>query len=184
MSDLETLRTTPTPRPAALCGRYARRIDSIFGFVLYGALWFFVACGMATAALFLGMWIVGPHPGAVAKAFVLGGWIGAFVGAWALYWRWVRSRLAPARRLIRDGVLVDGTVKAARRLSIRGTPFTHATVVWQDASGERSAGVSMSGHPRELDPGATVPVMYVPGYRYCAAFPKNGKLVAASLARD
>jgi hypothetical protein len=182
MSDLDTLRSTPTPRPAAMCRRYARRIDSIFGFVVYGLLWFFVACGMATAALFLGIWIVGPQPGPVGMTIVMVMWGSAFVGAWVLFWLWVRRRLGPATLLFRDGTIVDATVQKSRRLSMRGAPFTHATVVWRDATRERSAGVSIGGHPPELDEGRTVPIMYVPDYGYCAAFPIAGKLVPASLA--
>lgn len=167
-----------------MCRRYARRIDSIFGFILYGILWFCVACGMATAALFLGIWIVGPNPSGFAKVVVMGLWAGGFVGAWVLFWLWVRRRLGPATRLFRDGVIVDATVKTARRLTIKGAPFTHATVVWQDATRERSAGVSIGGHPPELDVGRTFAVMFVGDYGYCAAFPIAGKLVAASLASD
>jgi len=184
MTDLEQLRNAPVPRPAAMCRRHARRIDSNFGFIAYGLLWFFVANGLATAALFLGIWIVGPKPGPVGFTFVMTLWAGAFIGAWVMFGLWVRRRRGPATRLFRDGTVVDATVQTVRRLSMRGAPFTHATVVFRDATRERKAGVSMGGHPPELSEGRTVPLLYIPDYGYCAAFPVAGKLIAASLARD
>ena len=184
MSDLETFRSTPTPRPVAMCRRYARRIDSIFGFILYGLLWFFVAAVAIPAASFLGTWIVGPQPGPVGVTIVMFMWGSAFVGGWVLFGLWVRRRLGRATRLFRDGTIVDATVHKTRRRSMRGAPFTHATVMWRDATRERSAGVSVGGHPPELDEGRVVAVMYVDGYDYCAAFPIAGKLVPASCAEQ
>lgn len=181
MTDLDTLRETPVPRPAALCRRLARRIDSIWGFVAYGALWFFVACLFATAALFAGIALVGPSPSGAAKVLVFGAWAGAFIGAWVLFALWVRRRIGPAVRLFRDGTFVEGTVHAVRHLTIRGAPFCHATLHVRDGGTMRSAGLSLGGHPPQLAQGATIPVLMVPHYDYCAAFPIAGRIVPASL---
>lgn len=163
-----------------MCRRYSLRIDSIFGFVVYGLLWFFFACGLATLALFVGIWIVGSNPGDFAKAVVLAAWLGGFVGAWVLYALWVGRRLGRARELVRNGVIVDAIVSETHRTTPRGTPYTHTILVWSDATSEHRARISIGGHPQELDEGRSVPVMFVRDYAYCAAFPIGGKMVLAS----
>lgn len=177
MTDLELLQRTPLPRPTALCHRFARKVDSILGFIAYGALWFFVSCLSATLALFLGIAIVGDQPSVVGKVLVAGMWITGFVGAWVLFALWVRRRVGPARRLFRDGTFTEAKVESVRHMSMRGAPFTHATL----ALGDRRIGLSMGGHPPELHEGAAIAVLVVPDYGYCATFPIHGKLIAASI---
>lgn len=177
MTDLELLQSTPVPRPPPLCRRFARKLDSIFGFIAYATLWFFVSCLSATLTLFLGIAIVGDDPGVVGKVLVAGMWITGFVGAWVLFALWVRRRIVPARRLFREGTFAEAQVVAVRRMSIRGAPFTHATL----ALGDRRIGLSMGGHPPELNEGAAITVLVVPDYGYCATFPIAGKLSAASI---
>ncbi|HWB78341.1 MAG TPA: hypothetical protein VG755_25420 [Nannocystaceae bacterium] len=177
MTDLELLQCTPVPRPSDLCRRYARKIDSIFGFIAYGLLWFFVSCLFATAGLFLGIAIVGDGPSVVGMVFVAAMWITGFVGAWVLFALWVRRRIGPARRLFRDGTFAEATVGSVHHLSMRGAPFTRAVL----AVGDRRIGLSMGGHPRELHEGATITVLVVPDYGYCATFPIAGRLIAASI---
>ena len=177
MTDLELLQRTPVPRPAALCRRFARKVDSILGFIAYGALWLFVSSLPATLGLLLGIAIVGDHPGVAGKVFVAGMWIAGFVGAWVLFALWVRRRIGPARRLFRDGTFADAKVESVRRMSIRGAPFTRATLTLAD----RRIGLSMGGHPPELHEGATIAVLVVADYGYCATFPIAGRLIAASI---
>lgn len=177
MTDLEHLQRTPVPRPAALCRRFARKLDSIFGFVAYGILWFCVSCLSATVGLFLGIAIVGDPPSLAEKILVGGMWVAGFVGAWVLFALWVRRRIGPARRLFRDGTFAEATVESVRHMSMRGAPFTRATLTL----GDRRIGLSMGGHPRELHEGATITVLVVPDYGYCATFPIAGKLVAAAM---
>lgn len=180
MTDLELLRSTPTPRPREVCRRF--RLDSIWGFVLYGALWFFVSCLFATAGLFAALAVVDTPPTPLGKVVVMGAWGSGFVLAWVLFAMWVRRRLAPAAVLFRDGSFGDARVEAVHHLSIRGAPFTRATLRIDGATGRPTIGLSMGGHPPELREGAVVPVLWVPGHRYCATFPLGGRLVAASLS--
>jgi hypothetical protein len=176
-NELELLRGSTPPRPDALCRRLSRRIDSIWGFIAYGALWFFIANGIATAAMFAAIAMVDTPSSAAGRAFVLVMWAGAFIGAWVLFGWWVRRRLGPARRLFREGVLLDATVQAVQHLRIRGAPFTRATVGWPDGA----AVMSVGGHPAAIVQGANVPVLVVPGYGYCATFPIAGRIVPASV---
>jgi hypothetical protein len=179
MTDLERLQSAPVPRPDVLCRRLAGTVDSIFGFIAYGLVWFFVSCFFATAGLFLGIWIVGKDPGTAGKVFAAGLWVSGFVGAWVLFALWVRRRIGPARRLFRDGTFADATVEKVRHMRIRSAPFTHATLVLP--GGTHRVGMSMGGHPPEVAEGVTIPVLFIPDYGYCATFPVGGKLVTASI---
>ena len=181
MTDLEALRAEAPPRSAALCRRFARRIDSIWGFIGYGLVWFFVSWGIATIALLLSVWIVGAQEARAAPAFVIAAWTGALVGSWVLFGWWVRRRSGPAKRLFRDGVIVDATVRAVRHLRIRGAPFTHATLTLADGTRERMVGLSIGGHPAELAEGVAIAVLWMPDYGYCATFPFGGRMVPVSL---
>lgn len=177
MTDLELLQRTPVPRPADLCRRYARKIDSIFGFIVYGLLWVFVSNVAALLGLLLGAAIVGDQPGVVGQTVVTGLGIGGFVGAWVLFALWVRRRIGPARRLIRDGSFADAQVVAVQHKRIRGAPFTLATL----ALGDRRIRLSMGGHPAQVHEGAVIPVLFAADYGCCATFPVAGKLVTASI---
>lgn len=181
MSDYETLSGEPVPRSEPLCRRYARRLESPWGFVAYGVLWFFVACGLATLALFAGIALAGDHAGRVAMGLVIAGWVGGFVFAWVLFALWVRSRMRPARRLMREGTFVAGAVTRVDRLSMRGAPFSVVKIAFVHDGRDVIASVSVGGHPTGVAPGAIVPVLYLPGYRYCAAFAVDGQLVAGSV---
>src|SRR5688572_33438005 len=92
MNDLDRLREAPVPRPWALCRRYSWTIDSIGGFIAYGALWFFAAGAIATAGLFAGIAIVGDDPGPFGRTVVVAIWIVSYVGAWGLFAWWVVRR--------------------------------------------------------------------------------------------
>jgi hypothetical protein len=182
LSDLDELRRASVPRPLPLCRRLSRRIDSVIGFVAYGMLWFFFACAIATVALLGAIAVVGSPPSDAGKTFVWVAWSGAFVGAWVLFGAWVRWRSSPARRLFRDGVFIEATVQVVHHLHMRSAPFTRATLRFLDGRHERTAELSIGGHPAQIVEGATLTVLFVRDYRYCAVFPIAGRAVPASVA--
>lgn len=180
MNDLELLRATPTPRPPEVCRRF--RLHPIWGFVLYGLLWFFVSCVFASAGLFGAMALIGTEPSTAGKVIALGAWVGGFVLAWVLFAMWVRRRRAPEAELFRDGSFADARIDSVRRLWLRGVQMTQATLRLDTAGGSRTLRLAVGGHPAALREGLVVPVLWVPGHSYCAAFPLGSKLVPASLS--
>jgi hypothetical protein len=182
MTELDELRAIPVPRPAALCRRFARRIDSIWGFIAYGILWFCCACGVATLGLLAGAMIVGHVPEPLGVAVVVLCWVGSFVGSWVPFVRWVRRRRSTAERLFREGTVLDARVEEVHHLWMRGAPFTRTFLRATDEVGAHRIGLSVGGHPPLLREGVTMPVLLVRGYGYCAAFPSGGRLVASSRA--
>jgi hypothetical protein len=93
----------------------------------------------------------------------------------------VRRRLTPARRLFRDGVIVDATVQSVTRLHFRGSPLCRATLRFRLADRDRIAALTIGGHPPEITEGATIVVLSIPDYTYCATFPIRGRMFPASL---
>jgi hypothetical protein len=180
MTELDELRASPVPRPAALCRRFAGRIDSIWGFILYGILWFCCACGIATLGLLVGVTVVGHVPEPLGIAVVVLCWVGSFVGSWVPFVRWVRRRRGAAERLFREGAFVDARVQEVHHLWMRGAPFTRAVLRATDELGAHRIGLSVGGHPPLLREGASMPVLLVRGYGYCAVFPPGGRLVTSS----
>ena len=125
MTDLEALQAEPTPRSDALCRPLARRIDSIWGFVAYGVLWFFVGnslAGMVPLAAALALVKVTHRAGPLPswQLWVLAAlWAVAVASVWWLFALWVKGRVAPARRLFREGVFVSATVESVHNLTLR-----------------------------------------------------------------
>ncbi|MBK6918205.1 MAG: hypothetical protein IPH07_12455 [Deltaproteobacteria bacterium] len=180
MSELEELRATPVPRPTALCRRLARRVDSTWGFIAYGLVWFCCTCGFATLGLLVGVTITGGEQGPVARAVVMVLWVGGFVGGWVPFVVWVRRRRAGAARLFREGSFVDAHVQSVQHVWVRGVAITRAVLHAADEGGAHRIGLSVGGHPEAPRVGMAMPVLLVRGYGYCAVFPADGRLVTSS----
>lgn len=179
LSDLELVRSEAPPRRAA-CARLVGRIDSLFGFIAYGVLWLFVAAMVSMGVLFAGVAFAGHRPSGAYVTAVLVGWALSFVLAWVPFGLWVRRRRQRARALVRDGLLVDGTIDGVLRLMLRGAPFTRGTLAIE---GRAARGTfSVGGHHAELVEGATMPVLVAPGAAYGLVFAADGRVTATKLS--
>lgn len=161
MTDLERLRTHATPRPMALCLRYALRHEGTFGYVAYAALWAFVALPGATLpAVFL----TPAHP---ALGFVLGSLL-----LWAPFFVWVARRSAAGRRLIRHGRLIEGRVDEVTPGTGRGAGMASFVVSFDErgATG-RAHGQMFTGRGNAgILTGARAFVLLVDGDHRCGLF--------------
>lgn len=182
MSELDELRATPVPRPTALCRRLARRVDSTWGFIAYGLVWFCCTCAFATLGLLIGVTLTGGEQGPIGSAVVIVLWVGGFVGGWVPFVLWVRRRRTGAARLFREGTFVDAQVQSVQHLWVRGVAITRAVLHAADEGGPHRIGLSVGGHPEVPRVGTAMPVLLVRGYGYCAAFPSGGRFVTSSRA--
>jgi hypothetical protein len=169
MADLVELNTLDTPRPPDVCKRYVRRIESLWGLVIYGVLW----CFVAFAALWLGCELailVGAAVGAKGALWVTviscGAGATAFVLAWIPYERWVKRQRARTRSLIRDGEVVWGRV-AERRSRVTVDHDGKPRVLHVSAFGGSASG------------GAPIPVLFHPDSKYALVFAKGGEAMVA-----
>jgi hypothetical protein len=172
--EYEALVRETVPRSEALSRELASRVDPAWGFVFYGILWFFVSWGPPGIVLALGLRVAGKSPAGWFVMFVLVAWAISYIAMWWLFARWVRRRRAAARVLFRDGSFANATVVAVTRVSSRAGRATLATPMHE-------VKLSVSGHPSTLSPGVTMPVLWVPHYRYCAAF-LEGILTVAKIS--
>ena len=178
---LESLRA-PAPRDEQLCRRLAAGIDPAWGFVVYGVLWMWIGLSLAfgAAAGFVllllrivgdkrmnGTWWLGPAVAIFVAGCVLVVW--SFV-------RWVRGRRGRARALFRDGRLVDGEIERLDHIYLRGSQITRIKVA-ATVDGKRGHAVASAGG--HLAVSGAVPVLVLPGYRYCATF-LNGVMCPAA----
>ncbi len=112
MTPLDEL-SVKAPRPAALYGRYARRLDPWWGFVIAAWVWAtgaLVVQVLALIAILRAFGLRDGSPGARVVALVLFLAVGALTIASFRWWR--RHRLASKAALIRDGELVEVQVTA------------------------------------------------------------------------
>lgn len=111
--DLFQFESTPVPRPADLCARYAGKVAPLWGFAVYGVLWFFVAFTMFALGMIPG-YALGAAVGSQGAGWVhvlgFAGGVVMFVLAWVLYVRWAKRKRSSTLPLIRDGVVVEGRV--------------------------------------------------------------------------
>ena len=180
MSDLELLQQETPPRRAA--ARLARRVDSITGFIAYGVLWLMLSLAVSSLAIFAGMRMTGPNPSSTAVDAVLLSWVIAFVVMWLPFGMWVVRRRRAARALVRDGVLVDGTIDHAQQGSVRGGTMFSAGIRFT-VGGEEQRAVFAVAH-QHVAPGNSMPVLWARGARHALVFPGGVHAVAARLAHD
>lgn len=176
MTDHGVLSTEATPRRSHTARRLARRLDPIGGFLLYGFLWIYVSVAVAVfAARAVGSAL--SSTGSMVLPLAL------FVLAYMVFPVWVWRRIRSARRLFRDGTFVDAIVDKVRHSYMgRGrwrVPVTLVNLQVTVDGKERYPGMSLFGHIERIERGDVLPVLSVPGYKYCAAFPQRGELVVA-----
>ncbi|MEP6864121.1 MAG: hypothetical protein ABJE66_26080 [Deltaproteobacteria bacterium] len=110
MTALEQLSVT-APRPEPLCGRYARKMDPWWGFVIAAAIW--TVCSMTVVSL-VGIemnQVFGFADGSTgAKILTLALLATGGVAAVQAFRWWRHRRLASKVKLLRDGELVDVVV--------------------------------------------------------------------------
>jgi hypothetical protein len=182
MSDLELLQQETPPRRAA-AARLARRVDSIAGFIAYGVLWLMLSLVVSSLPIFVGMRMTGPNPSSTVVDAVLLAWVILFVVMWLPFGMWVVRRRRAARALVRDGVLVDGTIDHAQQGSVRGGTMFSAGIRFTVA-GEEQRAVFAVAH-QHVAPGNSMPVLWAPGARHALVFPGGAAhAVAARLAHD
>lgn len=183
MTELECVRDSGPPREEGIVRWLAGGFEPLWGFFVYGILWFFVAlviAGVVPEQLFrwLGLSTKTQTDGQVAGILGL-----AFLLAWLPFAFWVRWRRAGARRLFRDGVLSEATMVSVTFETRRGIDSTKVKISFVGGSDERHAIIYVRDHHRQLVAGATVPVLFVPEYRYCAVFPTSGPPTAGVCRR-
>jgi hypothetical protein len=149
----------------------------VWGFVAYGVLCFFLTCGTATAFLVVAILLVGDH-GPLWAAYIA--WVAGFLLPWWPFGIWVSRRRRAARRLFREGDMLEAVIVRVDLLTIRGAPFTRATVSFMASGTERRAAMSVGGHSRDIVQGAKTWVLFEPHYRYCAVFTPAGAAVPAA----
>ncbi len=182
MSELEILRGEANPRSAATCARLGGRVDSIGGFIAYGVLWLFIACGVATAVLFAAIVVTGPQPSGAAGIAALIAWVLGFVLAWLPFVRWVARRRGAGRALIRDGVLIAATIEHVKSASARGARLRSASIRFV-ADGHAHHGLFSAGGTGLVAGAATV--LYTPAAEYCLVFVTDDQRpIPARLLRD
>jgi hypothetical protein len=188
MSDLAELQAASVPRPDALAQRYARRIEPMLGFVVYGVLWLFIAVAVGTV-LMLGAIALGLAVGVTKGSSTMEG-IGfttliiGFAFAYWAYVAWARRKRGRARRLVRDGTFVDGTVvdrigdravQAAAKLAFAASG-QRLDMSWYrveiEHEGKRRGLLVPFQH--EPQPGDTRTVLFHPESRYALAFDDQG----------
>jgi hypothetical protein len=168
---LERLQRAPAPRDDELCRALAARIEPAWGFVVYGVLWMWLglslAFGLAAAFVLVGIRIAGDaHThAAVGPAYAVFGVAAALV-VWT-FGRWVRGRRARARALFRDGQFVDGAIERVDHIWLRGSQITRVKI---GAAVDGTRGHAIASAAGHLAAGGTVPILVLPGYRYCATF--------------
>ncbi len=183
MTELECVRDSGPPREEGIVRWLAGDFEPLRGFFVYGILWFFVAlaiAGVVPEQVFRGL---GLSKKTLTDGQVFGILGLTFLLAWVPFGFWVRWRRAGARRLFRDGVLLEATMSAVSFGSRRGVDSTKVTISFVGGSDPRHATVHLFDHHRQLEAGATIPVLFVPEYRYCAVFPTDGAPTAGVCRR-
>lgn len=183
MTELECVRDSGPPREEGIVRWLAGGFEPLRGFFVYGLLWFFVAlviAGVVPEQLLRGL--------GVSTKTLTGGQVFGILGltfllAWLPFAFWARWRRAGARRLFRDGVLLEATLVSVSFQVRRGVDSTKVELSFASGSDARRATVYLFDHHRQLAAGATIPVLFVPEYRYCAVFPTDGAPTAAVCRR-
>jgi hypothetical protein len=196
MADLVDFEVSDPPRAPDVCKHYVRRIEPLWGFVVYGVLWYFVAF-VAFAIGCAPGFLLGNAVGAKGALWVTvlgltGGGI-AFLLAWIPFVRWAKRRRARTLPLIRDGVLLEGSVfnnMSGPGLAAAGRIVTDFAVGQLGVKFYRVT-VEHEGMPHMLHvpnptfggrpaPGTTLPVLFHPDVAHALVFDQRGK---ANVAR-
>ena len=114
MTDLDEL-DVPTPRPEALCKRYANRMDPWWGYAFAAGLLAIFGGVIGVLAL---IWL-GPVLGIVEKstAAKVAGIVALVLGellAYVVFVKWRRRRMSQKLALVRDGRIIEARVTNKR----------------------------------------------------------------------
>lgn len=194
--DLFQFESTTTPRPADVCDRFAARVTPAWGFAVYGVLYFFVAFTMFALCLLPG-YLLGAAVGAKGALWVdVLGWtlgLAGFALAWWGFARWVKRKRRAALPLVRDGVLVDGSVvdkwagpvtQIAKRVAFdaavgrAGVKFYR--VQFEHAGMSRMIHVPVTGSVRPA-PGTTLRVLFHADSKHALVFDLDGRAQVAGV---
>jgi len=182
MSHYETLRDAAVPRKPWV--RNALRLWSLPGFIAHAFLWFGVVSTIFVLS-FLAFSIKSGHrrlsPEVINIVLVLYfGLLAGFLIRGAL-------RFVMARRVIREGKFVLAVVESAQEF--RGDHGTSGTALALRLPEHVGGGMisvifdGSSGSPGEWR-GDDIPVLVIPGSKYCAAFPGKTQLCPAGEAQS
>jgi hypothetical protein len=185
-SELDELRLMASPRDEALCRRLAARLEPAWNFVVFAVLWFFVGGTLAFVPV-VGYMVavstvmtVQQHASSTSVGV---GFIAVLLlselGVWLLFARWVRARRRRAASLFRDGQFVEASVGNLNHVQLKGGQFTTARLSFTVDGKQASAVLSLGGHVTSIGSDGKVPVLVLPGYRYCAAFAHGGRMTPA-----
>lgn len=198
MADLVDFETSSTPRPDAVCKHYVRRIEPIWGFVVYGVLWYFVAFvffALGCAPGFILGAIVGAKGATWVTVVGLTGGVIAFVLAWIPYVRWARRKRARSMPLIRDGELVEGRVfdrmsgpgiqiakRVATDFALSQIGAKYFRVALEHAGQQRMLTVPNPTFGGTSSAGTELPVLFHPDCSYALVFDPRGKAYIARVS--
>lgn len=181
MTELDSIRDAGPPREEGTVRWLAGGFEPVWGFFVYGVLWLFVAIALALIVpeqLFRLLGLTLKEDASVLRVVGL-----SFLLAWVPFFLWVRWRRAGARRLFRDGVLLQADIESIAFGSRRGVDSTVLKIAFASGGDARRATVYIADHQRQLAAGETIPVLFVPKYRFCAVFPTSGAPVPAACRR-
>lgn len=199
-NDLEEIAAASVPRPEVLCKRFVGRIEPVYGVVLYGVLYFLaippavlLACMMGAVEL-ADLLKIRPNSFAQSVAVILGAAVGiaGFALACWPFVRWAKRKRGRARALLRDGVLVEGTVatttfdrlaQLAARMAMSASGGYYGNVDWYrvvfEHAGERHWVICpFARKPAE---GSRRTVLFLPGYDYALGFDDQGRGVVSGV---
>ncbi|HET9991746.1 MAG TPA: hypothetical protein VFQ65_24625 [Kofleriaceae bacterium] len=168
MTPLEELAVA-TPRDAALCKRYARRMDPWWGFVIAGAIW--VVCTLAISVLAtikLGETLGYADGSTGAKVLSMILLVAGAAIAIVTFRSWRRRRLALKEKLVREGALLD--------MEVTGRPWGDGKTTVVDLEGaDRSLRCAFN---RWFLPGKgeTIKVLHHPQVSHVVAFGRSGAM--------
>jgi hypothetical protein len=185
-SELDELRAAAIPRDEALCRRLAARLEPAWGFIVYAVLWFFVGGTLAfipVVGFMVAVSATMTQPQREAASWVGVGFTAVLLlselGVWLLFARWARGRRRRAAGLFREGQFVEATVGSLNHVYLKGSQFTTARLSFTIDGKPASAVLSVGGHVTSIGSDGSVPVLVLPGYRYCATFALGGKMTPA-----
>jgi len=173
MTDLEVITQTPAPRPARLVKRFAHRIDPLWGFVLYGILYFVVVAntvGVLPLAVLVNVYPHGEAAGWLPYAW-LAWYLVVQVPVWWWFVAWKARRCAGAIALVRDGELVTASV--SRPVGMGSSRME--TIAFR--------GYELSP-PIDFGDAQQCKVLFLAGARYVFVFAPDGSAMACGIHGD
>lgn len=176
----------PTPRNEEDVKAFSRLATNFFGFFVYGILYgvLFLSLGA-----FLGFFVVKIIYS--DYSYQEHEWLqnlmsallwGTFGLSWWPFAKWVQKRIRNAKRLFRDGFLLEGRLSNPQRRYIGSSRYTIVELEFSFEGKIIRASLSVGGHPAALfEVDATCPVIYHPEVDYCYGFYDTQNPTAAKI---